>query len=45
MQTTITAAQTARREKAAARRAARYRTDEAEQSYSARLERLARQYA
>ena len=33
------------RDEAAARRAARYRTDEAEQSYSARLERLARQYA
>ena len=33
------------RDEAAARRAARYRTDEAEQSYSARLEQLARQYA
>ena len=33
------------RDEAAARRTARYRTDEAEQSYSARLERLARQYA
>ena len=33
------------RDEAAARRAARYRADEAEQSYSARLEQLARQYA
>ena len=33
------------RDEAAARRTARYRTDEAEQSYSARLEQLARQYA